>query len=87
MKEKDPRPEQVLPDHHPDVEEPQKQQQQKANVTKPVSRRGFLTRVGGIAAASVAVDTLGFARLRVGTTAAEAAIGPEKPKKRRESCL
>ena len=84
MEEKDPRPEQVLPDHHPDVEEPQKQQEQKAKVANSVSRRGFLARVGGVAAASVAVDTLGFARLRVGTTAAEAAIGPDKPKKRRE---
>ena len=71
MEEKDPRPEQVLPDHHPDVEEPQKQQEQKAKVANSVSRRGFLARVGGVAAASVAVDTLGFVRLGEGPTVAE----------------
>ena len=81
MEGKDPRPEQVLPDHHPDAEEAQKQQ--KVNVTKSVSRRGFLTRVGGIAAASVAVDTIGLARLGGEITAVEAAIGPDRPKKRR----
>ena len=76
---------QVSPDHRTNVEEPQKQHEQKAKIAKPVSRRGFLARVGGVAAASIAVDSLDLARLGGGTAVAEAdEIGPDKPKKRRD---
>jgi hypothetical protein len=62
----------------------QEPQEQSPSRVKSVNHRGFLARVGGVAAASVAVDALGLTRLAVGTTVAEAGIGPDKPKKRRE---
>jgi membrane-associated phospholipid phosphatase len=62
----------------------QEPQEQNSKEVKSVNRRGFLARVGGIAAAGVAADAIGLGRLGEGTTTAEAALGPDKPKKRRE---
>lgn len=63
----------------------QKYQGGKTNNKQSVSRRTFLTRVGGVAAASVAVQAVGLSSLGMDTSTAEAAeIGRDKPKKRRE---